>query len=205
MKIESIEDYRGFRVRSKELAHWVPLLEEWLVVIERFSRLRGGGDSPFGYRERSNVGFIAAAAWRSGFVALNEFKHKKKSNHGRADLLIQSSEWIEIIEAKFDWIDLNENFGKKLEKLRALARKDARDSFRPKIHDRALGLAVGGGKAKCERGRVNDAIEQALDSCSELQSAFFAYCFPKPERTTETNKKNEYTPGVILVGDVVRS
>ena len=50
-----IDSFRGFEIRSKDLSHWAVILEEWLLIIERFSRIRKGGDSPYGYGERPNV------------------------------------------------------------------------------------------------------------------------------------------------------
>ena len=62
MYSEIREPYCGYRVNSKSLSHCAQILEERLLVIERFSRVTGGGNSAFGHAERANFGFLAAAA-----------------------------------------------------------------------------------------------------------------------------------------------
>ena len=104
------EPYCGARVNSKCLPQWSQLLEERLLVIERFSRVTGGGNSVLGHGERSNVGFLVAAAWRCGMAAViesaREKRRTKSKKMGRSDLLIFSANHTHIIEATFKKIDI---------------------------------------------------------------------------------------------------
>ncbi|MBV9468897.1 MAG: hypothetical protein JOZ57_06590 [Abitibacteriaceae bacterium] len=63
----------GFRVEHPALMGWETLLEEWVLLIERYCRL-APGKAPYWYSERSNVGLLAGAAWRCGWISLEEFQ-----------------------------------------------------------------------------------------------------------------------------------
>ena len=208
MSLKMIDSFRGFEIRSKDLSHWAVILEEWLLIIERFSRIRKGGDSPYGYGERPNVGLLAGAAWRSGCIALNEFAHQKNSegalSKGRADLVIESPTGSDVIEAKFEWVELGTNFASKTGQLLNRAGKDAKRSFDSAIHTRALGVAFSAGfilgnQAENMRQRIIESVEGYL----KIDSAFIAYCFPEPERRVRTPEGN-FTPGIFMAGIEVR-
>lgn len=83
-------------------------------MIERYSRSFAGAEHVFNYTERPNIGILSAAAWRAGFMSLEEFRFEKlraggESSGGRCDLWVShdhfNREWY--IEAKFDEISLN--------------------------------------------------------------------------------------------------
>jgi hypothetical protein len=70
-------------------------------------------DHPYWYAERPNVGLLAAAVWRCGGRALEEFRTKKyrdgKSNepaYGRCDLWMEVKKTSFECEAKRHWVDL---------------------------------------------------------------------------------------------------
>ncbi len=60
---------RGCSVKHKKLNHFKLLLEEWSLLIERYCRI-SEGDAPYWYTERANIGLIAGAAWRCGWLSL---------------------------------------------------------------------------------------------------------------------------------------
>lgn len=105
--------HRGYLIKNRKgLKHWDPLLEEWLLCIERYCRVAAGEDAPFIYTERANIGVLAGAAWRCGRMALEEFQYEKgyrnkKKWNGRADLYLASDSTEEMIEAKFGWLSLS--------------------------------------------------------------------------------------------------
>lgn len=116
-------NFTGYSIRGKtkgKLKHWAVLFEEWCIAHERYCRVTKD-EAAFWYRERANVGVLAAAAWRCGWVALEEFGTQKTDRsaptqadveelnwkYGRADLFIGSENHEEWIEAKFNWASLN--------------------------------------------------------------------------------------------------
>ena len=60
--------YRGYVIKNRKgLKHWEPLLEEWLLCIERYCRIWKGGDAPYIHKERANIGLLSAAAGSAVF------------------------------------------------------------------------------------------------------------------------------------------
>ena len=107
-------------VKNEALNPFKPIVMAWLQVLEDYANLSNVGtelprDSAFGYSERPQVGFLAAAAWRAGGVALEEWGTRKGDetvqSYGRNDLWIRlgAVEWS--IEAKSALCDLGRDLG----------------------------------------------------------------------------------------------
>src|SRR6266540_1291148 len=58
--------------RSRRILSCAPLIESWVTVLEDYSK-QVHGDRPWWYRERTQVGFLAVAAWRGGGIAIEEW------------------------------------------------------------------------------------------------------------------------------------
>jgi hypothetical protein len=90
-----------------------PLLKSWQSAQREYNAIHTGPDSDFAwnYHERACVGFLAAAAWRIGGVALEEWRtckgHGRKTSKGRCDLYLHTKEVSFHIEAKRLWINVN--------------------------------------------------------------------------------------------------
>jgi len=118
----------GIRIYSPDLEPLRPVLQAWIDSVQQYVKLFEGYDLPYWYNERANVSVLAGAAWKAGFVALEEYQTKKTSQsnkepmavespkdkkgqqnyfQGRNDLYIgnQSHEWV--IEAKVAYPDLS--------------------------------------------------------------------------------------------------
>src|SRR5262245_20368122 len=97
---------RGVRV-GPGLRHWHELLEEWCLILERYCVLVEG-DSIYWNTGRSNVAAVAAAAWGSGWAALEEFVNERgadeETRRGRADLYLWSQCGEDYVEAKLVWL-----------------------------------------------------------------------------------------------------
>lgn len=93
-------DTKSLELLDNHLAEWIRVLK---VSFEKV------GDSPFGYSERTQVGFFAAASWRLGIPALEEWGTTKGTEEspskGRCDLWIQTGDLH--IEAKHAWCDVS--------------------------------------------------------------------------------------------------
>jgi hypothetical protein len=96
---------RGVRT-GRRLAHWNELLEEWCLIHERYCRLVEG-DAIYWNIERANLAALAAAAWRAGWAALEEFTQDKMQGRstflGRADLFLKSPDSQDYVESKIVW------------------------------------------------------------------------------------------------------
>ncbi len=83
----------------KSLTYLKPLLESWKGAMEQY--LTQTRDLPWNYHERACTGFLAAAAWLSGGVALEEWRHHKaNTKSGRCDLYLRVGRRNISLEAK---------------------------------------------------------------------------------------------------------
>ncbi|WP_110687002.1 hypothetical protein [Salinicola aestuarinus] len=96
----------GVIPKDGALNEWVGISEEWRMMVNRYARVHEGEENAFDYGERPCLGLWSAAAWRSGFIGLEEFKHVKQreeSQHtGRCDLWLcnETSRKNYYVEAK---------------------------------------------------------------------------------------------------------
>lgn len=198
---------RGYEIKNrKNLKHWDALLEEWLLCIERYCRVTGGEDAPFVYTERANIGILAGAAWRCGWISLEEFqcpkgfKNKPKWN-GRADLYLASGHMEEMIEAKFAWLSLRspKNAPKKAKSVLASAIKAAKQTKGASSNLRCIAVAF---LPVWLPSKSSDILEKHIEATiAELATAEFhaiAWCFPKEYRRIEDSLGN-HMPGIIMV------
>ena len=117
MQSETVADF--FIRHNSPMRHWYPLMEEWLLAIERYNQI-SKVDVPYWYTERANIGVLSGAAWRCGRVALEEFQHEKvevnedlkpeKENinawNSRCDLWMNGEAGEGIVEAKFRSVNM---------------------------------------------------------------------------------------------------
>lgn len=113
----------GIHISDPDLEPLRPVLQAWIDSVQQYNKLFKGNDLPYWYNERANVSVLAGAAWKAGFVALEEYQTQKTSLpakepmavesetpeqpiEGRNDLYIgdQMHEWV--IEAKVAYPDL---------------------------------------------------------------------------------------------------
>ena len=85
---------------SPELTALKPLFKEWTAVVLDYCQSQNYRDNPWWYNERATLSTLAAAAWRIGWVALEEFSTTKRAkvparktereaaSRGRCDLFI---------------------------------------------------------------------------------------------------------------------
>ena len=62
---------------GKRYAYWNELLQQWVFLVERVYRITNGKHAVYSYKERTNVGLLAAAAAANGWVALEECSSEK--------------------------------------------------------------------------------------------------------------------------------
>src|SRR5258708_5874155 len=69
-----------------------PIFKNWVQIQRDYITAFSGRDHPWHYRERTHVGFLSGAAWRSGAVTLEEWQTEKgtkaQQRKGRSDLYI---------------------------------------------------------------------------------------------------------------------
>lgn len=97
-------NYLDDNIKDRRL--WEKLLKSWILVMKNY--IDNSKDLPYWHDERANTGFLAAAVWMLGGVAIEEYwtdriYHKKKSYVGRCDLWAKLGSLTFSAEAKQLW------------------------------------------------------------------------------------------------------
>ena len=205
-----MEIIRGFKV-GKKLSHWESICEEWLLVVERYSRRTDGGDEAFGMGERANIGLLAGAAWRCGRIALEEFQNKKLHNgeekNGRSDLwLCDEADKEEYVEAKFKWVSLNSKdvVGICDETLK----KACEDAVDTRCGDKdTVGVGVAFIAFYTKEKSKDEMIEKIHSAIDDIKNKskydVISWCFPEKSRAYKYDNNN-ITPGIMMLARKVK-
>ena len=201
----------GFYTR-KPLRQWESICEEWILLGKRYSRMTEDRESAFGYGELPNVSMLAGAAWRCGYIALQEFIWEKDSEtrrSGRADLyLCDSSETEEYIEAKFSWLSLqSRNPEKVVNDVMAKARNDAFRTKNSRRYVKTVAVSFIGVYTKLsDYDEIYNAIEERIEEIWKMdihgrKLDLLAWNFPEKlwHENNRHQETNNLTPGVIML------
>ena len=195
--------------KDKDLQQILQILRKWQWVMKD---LVADDDVPWWYNERTSVGFFAAAVWKKGGQAIEEYITPKKirtprgktnNKHGRGDLLFYlKSNKAFVAEAKYEYFSLNGSPGKKVISLLKTARKDA---VRVPNYGYAkrLGMVFMVPYSKSEP--TDKTIRQWINkvkAIAERQEIAVAWTFPTVVQKIywpEADGTRHYYPGVILL------
>ena len=201
-----METIKGYKVKGRKgIDHWDSLMEEWLLLNERYCRIMGE-DAAFLYNERALIGTVAGAAWRCGRISLEEFQcekgfsNKKKSN-GRADLYIASEFHEEQIEAKYKWVSLNSNdISQACSSVLDKALTDAKKTKGSTKSLEAIGVAFIPVYLPLKQNlKLEEFIESAIkELSSNPRYHLVAWFFPKQFRSY-VSANNNILPGVFML------
>jgi hypothetical protein len=202
-----MDTIKGYEVKNKKgMSHWESLLEEWLLLVDRYCRTMKGCDAPYIYNERANISILAGAAWRCGRIALEEFQEKKGYRNkikklGRVDLWLSNEIGEEYIEAKYKWISMGSNQTNKLiDQAMVSARQDAKKS-RGNSSSKAIG--VGFFPVYRKNNLVKDIdllINNTINDFYQYDFHAIAWSFPKQMRNF-IFENNNILPGLFLVAN----
>lgn len=116
---------------NRRYGYWRELLEHWVFHVERGYRVTQGADPVYKFKERTNVGLLAAAATANGWVALEECRAEKQGKdtdenyQGRSDLRIWRDSRHHELEAKFLRISLKSESTTRLDRTTEKSMLDA--------------------------------------------------------------------------------
>ena len=160
---------------SQELKSLKPIFEELCKVHESYTGAEPGGDFSYWYSERPHIGLMAAAAWRRGFTALEEYAAKKRKGQadvmGRCDLYIRTTSRTSFeCEAKHRSVNLGDPTGKSAGKVRKSLKQAAKEAAmlrEPGQHH--LGLCFATLKIKKQkRDELDERCHQLIDRLKPL-------------------------------------
>jgi hypothetical protein len=150
------------------LSDLTPVLLEWIELNEKYLHA-SKDDCPWWYNERPLVGILAAAAWRKGFVVLEEYSVRKGRRKdetdasGRCDLKI--------------WANKNSVFRFEAKQIKiGLGRRRKKGYRRPADQDEFI-------EGKCRK--IMRSLDRARKDAGELkterQERRLALCFVCPK------------------------
>lgn len=206
-----MDSLRGYKIKGRKgMSHWACVLEEWMLAIERYTRIMGGEDAPYYYNERANISVLAGAAWKAGWVALEEFQSEKgyrnrAKTNGRTDLYFANETSEELIEAKFQWICMGS--GKLAEMVKEqmnLAVSDAKKSRANSKDVRSIGVGFFPVYKKNTRiDNVDELIGQTILEFDKQDYHAIAWCFPKEMRDHVAETSGNLLPGIVMLAQNV--
>lgn len=181
-------------------------LFEWCGVHERYCRLLPG-DAIYWYNERTNLSALAVAAWKTGFVGLEEYtmdkSHQKQVFRGRGDLWIVADNWECFFETNLHWLSarrMPKNSDIAIECLNE-ACADARKIPVENSTQHRIGIAF---IIPCTYDivEVQDHFDQLFSQFDACSIDAISWCFPhsnKKHLPRFSGSKTGACPGVILL------
>ena len=114
---------------SRDLPFLEKVLKKWLNVIETIAKEWDWEDVPWGYTERALLSTFAAAIWKTGGFAFEEYSTEKRSIKkkggikgnlyaGRCDLYFKIEKREFVVEAKHVWSSAGEKSANTVLKIR---------------------------------------------------------------------------------------
>ena len=227
MNHEHKSNYCGVEVKNtKRYAYWVELLHQWVFLVERSFRATGGKEPVYAYRERTNVGLLAAAAVANGWLALEECRMTKTkvlkavdeienedegivNYEGRSDLRMWRDDTEHVIEAKFLRVALRTGSTNRLDRIALKAFDDAsRATTLAEKRSRKIALTYvvptlsDDQHSKLSTEDNEALIQNIVGHICAKRPEFLAYAFAGGVRAAGTKKRMAL--GAILFGAEIR-
>jgi hypothetical protein len=202
----SFEKSKGSKATSRALQD---ILQKWLITQSRYAG-KVKGDYSWNYRERTCIGFLAAATWLSGGVALEEWKtEKKKGRHtcyGRCDLWIRHMRTDFFIEAKHSHVAFqhgrhNDAVSYLKKRLRVAVKDAKKQPVDCSSRVKRLGVLFVGAKFYSKDAESLTRTRAAgLKKLYDLPHSAMAWLFEPPQ----SKKKPRRSCGIIVIAKEVK-
>ena len=192
----------------RDSAGWHKLLRKWQDVMDDY--VRHTEDVPYWYNERANVGFVAAAVWKLGGVAIEEYSIDKQSHKakGRADLrfYIPRFEMKYSVEAKVQWPGGSTNANAECDRLLGRAAEQIKQHTRDKGYLRMALLFVAPDTSDYRKGKDLLRELHRLLKTADTRKQLVALYEPHGTKKVRYQEKSKtrYCPGVLLIGNLLR-
>lgn len=197
---------------AKEIPELKPLLKGWIGAIKKYNEFHAANGPEFAWwhRERACIGFLAAAAWQTGGVALEEWcttkGEKTAPRKGRSDLYLRTQEGCPFhIEAKRMWVTVtSKNDMGDVEDQLELAKTDCIQLQMPDEEPRLAVLFV---SPQFKPGKQNNMRDDLSDWLERIENKFpdcaIAWVFDEDSLKFKKARKGEeagkVTPGIVML------
>jgi hypothetical protein len=198
-------------INSGKLRSLYPVLNSWIENIDLYLQYFGNSDCPWWYNERATLSSLAAAIWKNGGVALEEYSidkgAKSKEWIGRCDLFIGLQSNTFACEAKQAWCPIGrraKNGVKIAKQSLEAACKDARKL--PKEEGTRLGICFAVPYLPSQDSSFIDVqLTHWLEEISKIDYDAIAWRYPIQALNNMKSSINYYHPGVtLLIKEVYR-
>lgn len=186
---------------------WEDILRNWIRMVVKYCNHLDGEEAPYYFSERANVGLLAAAAWQSGCVALEEFQADKicpenGRRNGRVDLWIGAGEKSYWLEAKLGWPKFQCSKDE-LEETIELAKRDAEKLDVYKHEHRVALTFLAPEYSIGDTTTPEEKIKIFLEQIEKTTCQAKAWVFPSAARSLKGHNGNFY-PGVAVLLERIR-
>lgn len=200
---------QGFRTTA--IPEFRPILENWLLLQDRYLRRWSSQDVAWIYGERASLSVLAAAAWQAGGIALEEFSTEKKRSHsgsaipvetgaqGRCDLYVNIRGQDFLIEAKPSWPALRGDVASKISDALAFATKEVRRNSTYAGAMRLAAVLIGPHMPRSYIGNSAQLIDGFVTALSSFTHCATAWFFPQSARSFSVGTDRKLYPGAALV------
>ena len=199
----------GVEIANKKFSALRPILIQWIHNIHNYcnqyhnKEKPAEKDAPYWYNERATLSTLAAAVWKLGGIALEEYKAKKMTKReewkGRVDLWFQLKRKMYVIEAKQHWCLIDkQKLNRGLVKDRVQRRlTSAISNVIETPVDEGTPIGIVFVVPKMRERRIS-LLRNFLDMLHEVKPDFMAWSFPRC--CHDLQWKNFFFPGVAVIG-----
>lgn len=193
------------KVNSKHIRAFHNLLHNWMDIIEKYISYNEFEDNPWWYNERATISTLAAAAWATEGIALEEYSTEKGKKgrpwKGRCDLFLGLKTKIFACEAKQAWCPISRHAKNSIINVRntlKIACDDARKLDKQEGQRLGICFAVPYLPQK-EKKYMEEQIKSWCKKLEEIDCDAYAWVFPKKVRYLTASSKGYFHPGVAVV------
>ena len=184
-----------------------PVLKGWIKALRDYEKATEG-DYAWNYTERACIGFLAAGAWLSGGVALEEWRTEKlgidvkaKNRNGRCDLWIYKRGQYDFhIEAKHMWSLATRSEEKLIPRINKALDRATDDARRLTCEDsdQKLGiLFLAPFFPQGEQDCMNEGIASWLECITKVKHDAIGWVFS--DRKTLPKRNGNIAPGLVVI------
>jgi hypothetical protein len=191
-----------------------PVFDEWRNTLAAYANAVPG-DLPWWYNETAAVGFLAAAAWRTGGVAIVEFDNERTDTdshcfRGRCDLYVKRDGAACYAEAKQTFHRLNDSgsYTDAVADVRALLDEASAQlaSLQCEANAGHFALVFASPRLNVRHASHLDAwLSKWSAALRTIEDAVVYTYFDQARALAHADKQGDIYPGIALVARVVRA
>jgi hypothetical protein len=192
-------DVRGC-CTSRAFKSWEKPLSAWFSLLDEYAGIYTNEDAAYWYNERATLSSFVGALWRTGAVALEEYRCSRHFGGqpvaGRADLWFLLDRREYVVEAKQSWPPRPRTLLARAEVLFDSATAQLHADLDGGSSRVALLFVVPRLARQPDDGAFADEWIQAA---SQIKADVRAWYFPTTTRTLKSQRWSRFYPGVLLL------